>query len=76
MIQADAKAVRLVIVLLVLFHAAVALCYKVLFFSYYVNEDPNVTPGSPADGTPTLATTTQEAAAAATEAIATARAFF
>ena len=37
--QADAKAVRLIIILLVLFHAAVALCYKVLFFSYYITNE-------------------------------------
>ncbi|KAI0092751.1 Yip1-domain-containing protein [Irpex rosettiformis] len=32
---ADQKAVRLIAILLVLLHAAIALCFKVLFFSYY-----------------------------------------
>ncbi|EMD40551.1 hypothetical protein CERSUDRAFT_111150 [Gelatoporia subvermispora B] len=32
---ADAKPVRLVIVLLGLLHAGIALCFKILFFSYY-----------------------------------------
>ncbi|KAI0692279.1 Yip1-domain-containing protein [Cytidiella melzeri] len=32
---ADQKAVRLVAVLLVLLHAGLALCFKILFFSYY-----------------------------------------
>ncbi|KAI0786347.1 Yip1-domain-containing protein [Abortiporus biennis] len=36
--SADAKAVRLLIVLLVALHAALALCFKVLFFSYYIKE--------------------------------------
>lgn len=33
---ADAKPVRLVIILLVIFHAALALSFKILFFSFYV----------------------------------------
>lgn len=35
-LQADAKPVRLVIILLVIFHAALALSFKILFFSFYV----------------------------------------
>ena len=34
--KADAKPVRLIIILLAAMHAAVALCFKVLFFSYYI----------------------------------------
>lgn len=34
--QADAKPVRLVIILLAALHAGIALCFKILFFSYYV----------------------------------------
>lgn len=34
--QADAKPVRLIIILLAVLHAGVALCFKILFFSYYV----------------------------------------
>ncbi|KAI0663068.1 Yip1-domain-containing protein [Cubamyces menziesii] len=33
---ADAKPVRLIIILLAALHAGVALCFKILFFSYYV----------------------------------------
>ncbi|RDX53168.1 Yip1-domain-containing protein [Lentinus brumalis] len=33
---ADAKPVRLIIILLAALHAAIALCFKILFFSYYV----------------------------------------
>ncbi|KAL1946928.1 hypothetical protein VTO73DRAFT_15032 [Trametes versicolor] len=33
---ADAKPVRLVIILLAALHAGIALCFKILFFSYYV----------------------------------------
>ena len=56
--QADRKAVRLIIVLLVLIHAGIALCFKVLFFSYYVKQigmkDP-IDPPIPAQ--PTITTT-------------------
>ncbi len=45
--QADAKAVRLISILIVLLHAALALCFKVLFFSYYA-----VKPIGPADPIP------------------------
>ncbi|KAI0080758.1 Yip1-domain-containing protein [Panus rudis PR-1116 ss-1] len=53
--SADAKAVRLIIVLLVILHAAVALCFKVLFFSYYIVKeigvkDPLPTTGEGAEG--------------------------
>ncbi|KAI0773906.1 Yip1-domain-containing protein [Fomes fomentarius] len=44
---ADAKPVRLIIVLLAVLHAAVALCFKILFFSYYV-----VAPVGPKDPIP------------------------
>lgn len=37
--QADAKPVRLVIILLAALHAGIALCFKILFFSYYVVEE-------------------------------------
>lgn len=36
--SADAKSVRLVIILLAVLHAALALCFKVLFFSYYIRQ--------------------------------------
>ncbi|EKM59703.1 uncharacterized protein PHACADRAFT_250374 [Phanerochaete carnosa HHB-10118-sp] len=47
---ADQKAVRLVAIFLVLLHAALALCFKVLFFSYYAvkeigPKDPIPDPG-------------------------------
>ncbi|THG97661.1 hypothetical protein EW026_g4392 [Hermanssonia centrifuga] len=45
--SADAKAVRLISILIVLLHAALALCFKVLFFSYYA-----VKPIGPADPIP------------------------
>lgn len=34
-LQADQKAVRLIAIFLVLLHAALALCFQLLFFSYY-----------------------------------------
>lgn len=34
-LQADAKSVRLIIVLLALMHLGIALSFKILFFSYY-----------------------------------------
>jgi len=36
--SADAKSVRLIIIVLLVLHAALALCFKVLFFSYYVKQ--------------------------------------
>jgi len=39
---ADAKPVRLVIILLGVLHAGVALCFKILFFSYYVVKEIGV----------------------------------
>lgn len=50
---ADQKAVRLIAIFLVLLHAALALCFKVLFFSYYVvkeigPKDPIPGPGASA----------------------------
>lgn len=54
--QADKKAVRLLIILLVALHAGIALCFKVLFFSYYIKQigpkdpiDPPI-PANPTDG--------------------------
>jgi len=55
---AETKSVRLLIVILALFHAGIALCFKVLFFSYYIKQigpkDPIDAP-IPADPTATLA---------------------
>ena len=53
-IQADQKAIRLIAIVLVLMHAALALCFKVLFFSYYAVKkigpaDP-IDPPIPAEG--------------------------
>lgn len=36
--QAEAKAVRGLVVLVAVLHAALALTFKVLFFSYYIKE--------------------------------------
>ncbi|KIP12855.1 hypothetical protein PHLGIDRAFT_113442 [Phlebiopsis gigantea 11061_1 CR5-6] len=49
--SADQKAVRLIAIFLVLLHAALALCFKVLFFSYYARKqigpaDPIPAPSS------------------------------
>ncbi|OCH93620.1 Yip1-domain-containing protein [Obba rivulosa] len=44
---ADAKPVRLIIILLGVLHAGLALCFKILFFSYYV-----VKPEGPSDPLP------------------------
>ena len=49
--QADAKPVRLIIVLLAALHAAVALCFKVLFFSYYIVNEVGPKDPIPAQGT-------------------------
>ncbi|KAI0751387.1 Yip1-domain-containing protein [Daedaleopsis nitida] len=50
---ADAKSVRLIIILLAALHAALALCLKVLFFSYYVVEQIGPKdPIPPVEGTP------------------------
>ena len=38
MAQADAKPVRLIIILLAAMHAAVAFCFRILFFSYYITK--------------------------------------
>lgn len=35
-LQAETKATRLLIIIIVLLHAALALTYKIMFFSYYV----------------------------------------
>ena len=43
--QADQKSVRLLIVVIVVLHAVIALLFKVLFFSYYV--EPNIGPADP-----------------------------
>ena len=37
--QADAKATRLLIIIVAALHAGLALTFKVLFFSYYVVRD-------------------------------------
>ncbi|KAH8106229.1 Yip1-domain-containing protein [Cristinia sonorae] len=52
--SADAKAVRLLIILLVVLHAGIALCIKVLFFSYYIKQiGPKDPIEAPIPGTPT-----------------------
>lgn len=43
--QADQKSVQLLIVVVVALHSAVALLFKVLFFSYYV--EANIGPADP-----------------------------
>lgn len=44
---------RLIIILLAALHAAVALCFKILFFSYYVVDPVGPKdPIPPVDGTP------------------------
>jgi hypothetical protein len=53
--QAEAKATRFLIIILALLHFALALTFKVLFFSYYVVEKIGVDitlPGGNAPGTP------------------------
>ncbi|KAI0921534.1 hypothetical protein AcW2_006475 [Taiwanofungus camphoratus] len=50
--SADAKAVRLIIILLVALHAALALSFKVLFFDYYVVKE--IGPQDPVPGFTTL----------------------
>lgn len=44
-IQADQKSVRLLIVVVAVLHAVVALLFKLLFFSYYI--EGNIGPGDP-----------------------------
>jgi len=45
LVSADHKAVRLLIVVIAVLHAVIALLFKVLFFSYYVNA--NIGPADP-----------------------------
>lgn len=45
LLQADQKSVRLLIVLIGVLHAVVALLFKVLFFSYYI--EANIAPADP-----------------------------
>jgi protein YIPF1/2 len=45
LMQADQKPVRLLIVVIAVLHTAVALLFKVLFFSYYI--EPNIGPADP-----------------------------
>ncbi|CAL1702285.1 unnamed protein product [Somion occarium] len=59
--SADAKAVRLIIILLAILHAGLALCFKVLFFSYYAfkevgPKDPIPAPIPGEESTTTAAT--------------------
>lgn len=57
-LQADAKAVRLLIIFLVLLHAGIALSFKVLFFSYYVKQvGPKDPIGAPIPAEPTATVT-------------------
>ena len=41
-VQAEAKATRLIIILIALLHTALAVTFKVLFFSYYVVKEIGV----------------------------------
>lgn len=71
-LQGDAKAVRLIVVLVVILQAAVALCFKVLFFSVYPKEqigvkDPiSIVIGD--DKTSSILSSTQAASSIATAA--------
>ncbi|PCH41409.1 Yip1-domain-containing protein [Wolfiporia cocos MD-104 SS10] len=47
---ADAKPVRLVIILLVIFHAAIAMSFKILFFSYYAVKEIGIPDPTIANG--------------------------
>lgn len=43
--QADQKSIRLLIVVVAVLHAVMALLFKLLFFSYYI--ESNIGPGDP-----------------------------
>ena len=43
--QADQKSLRFLIIVVAVLHGVVALLFKVLFFSYYI--DGNIGPGDP-----------------------------
>jgi protein YIPF1/2 len=50
--QAEAKATRLIIIIIAILHAGLALTFKVLFFSYYVVEKIGVDIPLPGGDTP------------------------
>ncbi|THV02179.1 Yip1-domain-containing protein [Dendrothele bispora CBS 962.96] len=73
--SAEAKALRLLIIILVLLHAGIALCFQLLFFEYYVVKKIGVDPGdvlNPDSGSEGGASTTSaiEGATTTTEAVA------
>ena len=45
LIQADQKSIRFLIIVVAVLHAVMALLFKVMFFSYYI--DGNIGPGDP-----------------------------
>jgi hypothetical protein len=45
--QAEAKATRLLLIIIVALHAGLAITFKVLFFSYYIVAAPGSDPNAP-----------------------------